>query len=121
MDDPKTTDLKARGAGVALVGLGAFLLKLGFFDVLRDAGAGASSVSTSGKAVLAAPFLILCGLFLVVIGAPGDGSSGLGRHFVRPSDRRLSPLGWVLVAAMVVPGLILYVWLQDQLEALGYG
>ena len=120
MDAAKTTDLKTRAAGVALAAIGGFLLKIGFLDVLRDAERGASRVSTSMKAVLVAPMFLLLGLLLVVIGAPGDGSTGIGRHFTNASDRRLKPLGWVLVGVMLLPGLVMYLWLQSRLSELGF-
>lgn len=120
MESAKTTDLKARGAGLALVAIGGWLLKYGFFDVLRDAEANAPRVSTSMKAVLVAPAFVMLGLLLVVIGAPGDGSSGAGRYFVRASDRKLTPLGWVLTMLTLAPGLVLYLWLQERLSALGF-
>jgi hypothetical protein len=47
VDASKATDLKTRAAGLALAVIGAFFLKLGFFDVLRDAEANAPTVSTS--------------------------------------------------------------------------
>ena len=42
MDAAKSTNLKARAGGIALAACGAFLLKIGFFDVLRDAEGGAT-------------------------------------------------------------------------------
>ena len=121
MADAKMTDLKARGAGVALAACGAFLLKLGFFNVLHDAESGASSVSTSMKAVLIAPGAIFLGLALLVMGAPGDGSTRIGRHFTDASTRKLKPLGWLLVILFLLPGLGLYLWLQSRLSELGFG
>jgi hypothetical protein len=120
MDAAKTLDLKARAGGVALAACGAFLLKTGFFDVLRDAEAGAAHVSTSMKAVLVAPAFMMFGLLLMVIGAPGDGGSGIGRHFTNAADRKLKPLGWVLAIATLLPGLVLYLWLDSRLSALGF-
>lgn len=120
MDAAKTLDLKARAGGVALTACGAFLLKTGFFDVLRDAEAGAAHVSTSMKAVLIAPVFVLFGVLLMVIGAPGDGGSGFGRHFINASDRKLKPLGWVLAMVTLLPGLVLYLWLDSRLSALGF-
>src|SRR4051794_20974886 len=105
MDAAKTTDLKARAGGVALAACGAFLLKIGFFDVLRDAEGGATRISTSLKAVVVAPGVIVLGLFLLLFGAPGDGSQGIGRHFTDASTRKLKPLGWVLVMFILLPGL----------------
>ncbi|EYF02575.1 Hypothetical protein CAP_6782 [Chondromyces apiculatus DSM 436] len=115
-------DLKARGIGVLLVGLGTFLLKLSFFDVLRHAQAQASSVTTSYKALLVAPSFMLSGLLLVLMGAPGDGSAatGLGRHMVNPRDRKLTPLGWVFALSLLIPGVVLSLWLTNRLEELGY-
>jgi hypothetical protein len=114
------SDLKARGAGVAVAASGAFLLKIGFFDVLRDAEAGATRVSTSMKAVVVAPGFLALGLFLLVFGAPGDGSQGIGRHFSDVSTRKLKPLGWLLVILILLPGLGLYLWLQSRLSELGF-
>ena len=120
MDDAKTMDMKARAGGLALAAIGGFLLKIGFLDVLRDAEGGASSVSTSMKAVLVAPAMMLLGLLLMVMGAPGDGSTGIGRHFTNASDRRLKPLGWVLVGLALLPGFVMYLWLQSRLSELGF-
>lgn len=120
MDAAKTTDLKARAGGVGLAACGGVLLKMGFFDVLRDAEAGATSVSTSMKAVLIAPGVVVLGLFLLLFGAPGDGSQGIGRHFTNASTRKLKPLGWVLVIFILLPGLGLYLWLGDRLSELGF-
>lgn len=120
MDTAKTTDLKARLGGVGFTACGAFLLKIGFFDVLRDAESGATRVSTSLKAVLIAPGVIVLGLFLLLFGAPGDGSTGIGRHFTDASTRKLKPLGWVLVMFILAPGLGLYLWLQSRLSELGF-
>lgn len=122
MDAATTLDLKARAGGVALVACGAFLLKIGFFDVLRDAEAGAAHVSTSMKAVLVAPAFVMFGLLLMVIGAPGDGGSGsgFGRHISNASTRKLKPLGWALVIVTLLPGLVMYLWLDSRLSALGF-
>jgi hypothetical protein len=120
MDAAKTLDLKARAGGLGLAACGGFLLKIGFFDVLRDAEAGAPSISTSMKAVLVAPAFVMFGLLLIVIGAPGDGSMGIGRHFTNASDRKLKPLGWVLALVTLLPGLVLYLWLDSRLSELGF-
>ncbi len=120
MESAKATDLKARGAGIALLGIGGWLLKVSFFDVLCDAEANAPKVSTSMKALLLSPAFVMFGLLLIVIGAPGDGSSGVGRYFVRAADRKLTPLGWMLALLTLAPGLVLYLWLQDRLSALGF-
>lgn len=117
-DNPN--DTKARLAGIGLVAVGAFLFKLGFLDVLRAAEAHAPSVSTSTKAVGVAPGFALLGLLLVVIGAPGDGSAGPSRYIVNASDRRLKPLGWLIVAVVFAPGLVLWLWLSARLRELGY-
>lgn len=113
-------DLKGRAAGVGLTACGAYLLKIGFFDVLRDAEGGATNVSTSMKAVLVAPAFVMFGLLMIVIGAPGDGSVGVGRYFTRAGDRRLTPLGWVLTCVTLLPGLVMYLWLQSRLSELGF-
>jgi hypothetical protein len=120
MDAAKSMDLKARAGGLGLATCGGFLLKIGFFDVLRDAEGGETHVSTSLKAVLVAPGILVLGLLLIVIGAPGDGSEGIGRHFTNAADRRLKPLGWVLVMLMLLPGLVMYLWLQSRLSELGF-
>jgi hypothetical protein len=121
VDASPKNDHLYRGFGLALAGLGAFLLKLSLFDVLRDAEAHAATVSTSDKALFVAPPIILIGLFFLVIGAPRPVPTGLGRYFVDPSGARLSTPGKVLVVALtVIPGTILYFWLQHRLAALGY-
>jgi hypothetical protein len=115
-----TTNLKARGGGLVLALVGGYLFKSSFLDVLRQAESSAPRVTSSMKALIVAPMFLLMGLLLIAIGAPGDGSSGMGRHVIRASDRRLKPLGWILVGAMLVPGLVLYIWLQSHLASLGY-
>jgi hypothetical protein len=115
-----TTDLKARAGGLVLALIGGYLLKSSFLDVLRQAESSAPEVTTSMKALIVAPMFVLLGLFLMTIGAPGDGSSGMGRHVIRASDRRLKPLGWIIVGAVLVPGLVLYLWLKNHLASLGY-
>ncbi|AKT41330.1 hypothetical protein [Chondromyces crocatus] len=111
---------KARGGGLLLTGIGVWFLKMGLFDVLREAEMGTASIRTSGKALFVAPAFLLFGLLLVVTGAPGDGTTGIGRHFVRPADRKLTSFGWLLTAVAFAPGLGLYIWLKQRLQELGY-
>ncbi len=117
MEPTKLVRLKFRLLGLLVMGVGAFLLKMTLFDVLQDAARGAPDVSTS-QALLIAPGFMLMGLFVVIVG--GNGSEGAGRHLVDESGRRLSPLGWISVAVIFAPGVILYFWLRSQLGELGY-
>ena len=76
MDAAKSLDLKARAGGVAVAACGAYLLKIGFFDVLRDAEAGAAHVRSP---------------------LPGSSAVPLKNRSVPPSMPRASPRtveGW---------------------------
>jgi hypothetical protein len=120
--DTTSADLKARAAGLALVGIAVVLLKLDYFDVIRDAEAGVPSVDASSKALVLTPACLVFGLVLLLTGAPRDLATGFGRHFMvgeRP-QRKVTPLGWALVAALALPGLGLYLWMMSHLHELGY-
>jgi hypothetical protein len=115
-------DTKVRLGGGVMIGISALLFKIAFLDVLADARRGAGHVSTSMKGLVVAPGFLLLGILLVLMGAPQGRPGRVASWFVdgHGPTSRLKPLGWVAVGIVLAPGFGLYVWLQDQLSALGY-
>jgi hypothetical protein len=128
----KVTNAQARSTALLLLGAGAFFLKFGFVDVLREAQkhAEAATISknpifvapvflTTTKVLIFAPAFVLIGLVLLVTGAPAE-SGVIGRLLSRPEDGEITPLGIVLLLSTLLPGIALYLWLEHRLALLGF-
>jgi hypothetical protein len=122
MDAARVTDLKARGLGLAVAGLGGLLLRLEVFGALGDAESHASSVSVSLTLLVLSTALVLLGLLLVLFGSSAVGPSGILGRRVRGADGKPSRvLGVLVVLVLFAPGIAIYAWLQLRLHELGYG
>jgi hypothetical protein len=118
MSEAPMSGLKVRGAGLVLIAAGGLLFKLGFLDVLRDAAAHESSVSSSLTALVLAPIALLLGLAALILGAGAN--DALGRWF-KGADGQPNRVRQVLAAVvLMVPGLLLYGWLRMRLSDLGF-
>jgi hypothetical protein len=109
----------ARVASLALVAIGAFLLKMCVFDVLAAARRG-ETVHLSMRGTIIAPGAILLGIVLTYVSFTRANPREWGRQLTNPETKRLSPRGWVIVIVMLGAGLGLYLWTKSQLVALGY-
>lgn len=124
MSTALSASTRARLSGAALLGVGLFFIKIAVIDVLAAARAAAGPVTTYLKATLVAPLFIAAGLLLLVIGAPPEPKPGsLVLRFVtgHGPDSRLKPLGYAVVFVMIGVGFGLYVWVESELQSLGYG
>ncbi len=119
MPRPKVTNAQARTTALLLLGSGAFFLKFGYFNVLRDAEANTTMVTSLTKIIVFAPAFLMIGLVLLVTGAPAA-SSAIGRLMARPEDGEIAPLGIALLLATLLPGVVLYMWLMHRLAQLGF-
>lgn len=107
--------------GIVLLAAGVLLLKLGVLDPLEQARARAFDVSTSTASSLVAPFALILGACLLLL-PPRSVWNFLSRPSLRdPRTQKLTRKGYLLVVAVLTPGLLLYGWLEWQLGRLGYG
>jgi hypothetical protein len=121
VDAARVNDLKARGLGLVLAGLGGFLLRLEVFGVLDEVEAHASSVHVSPTMLLLPSALVVLGLLLIVLGASVIGPHGVLGRWVRGGATEPSRLrGAAVVLLLFVPGIAIYVWLQLHLHELGF-
>ncbi|MEP7120920.1 MAG: hypothetical protein ABJE95_08425 [Byssovorax sp.] len=120
-EEAKLGDLQVRGVGVILIAAGALLLKVGLFDVLRDAEAHSGLVKTSMTALMFAPAAILLGLVAVTLGARARGPDSAIARSLNGVDRQPSQVRKVVTTiVLMLPGLLLYAWLRSRLSALGF-
>jgi hypothetical protein len=132
MASPKVTNAQARTSALLLLGAGAFFVKFGYFDVLREAQKHAEAVAASNnpifvapvflattKVLIFAPAFLVIGLVLLVTGAPSE-TGVIGRLLSRPEDGEIAPLGIALLLATLFPGIALYLWLEHRLALLGF-
>jgi hypothetical protein len=108
-------------ASLVLVGVGVFLLKLCVFDVLAAAKRH-EAISLNLKGVLIAPPVLVLGLIALAASFSKSGSTALSERFrfSNPQTKRLTPVGWGIVLALLAVGGGVYFWLTSQLTALGY-
>jgi hypothetical protein len=106
-------------ASILLIGSGAFLLKTCVFDVLAAAARHEPSVSLSVKGVLIAPTALILGVVALGASIKRGGTGGAG-VLINQSTRKLTPIGWAVVAGLLAVGGGLYFWLRSQLVAYGY-
>ncbi len=117
VEGPRTTPSRgARLAGAAALVLAAFAIKWGLFDQLEAAKRGAPFVRMATYALLAAPGFGMLGLLLIVFGD----ATFLRRWIEVEGQDRVSPRVVWLIAAGMIPGMLLYAWLMAQLNDLGY-
>lgn len=110
-----SANLKWRLLGVFLIALGiGFAWFLGL-KPLQAAQAGAAQVSFSVKLFVAAPLMIVLGLFLTVGGAAvGELVAG------PPRTRRQHMIVWPMVIIALAAGGAAYWWYDAELHRLGY-
>ena len=108
-------ELKARLIGLVIIALG---LGIGWFfgwHPLQQAWVGAKNVEYSIKAFLAAPMLVVAGLFLLLGGAPV-----LRAFSGPPQGRQQHAIVWSVMALALAAGGFGFWWFQAQLDLLGY-
>lgn len=123
MSRPLSPGAKVRLWGALFTGIGLLFIKLFVLDPLERARAGAAPAALYLKAVVAAPFFILLGLLLIVVGAPRAPRAGsVASRFVSGEGRasRLEPAGYVCVVILIGLGLGLYLLLKSELARLGF-
>ncbi|CAJ0789691.1 hypothetical protein LMG19083_01904 [Ralstonia psammae] len=105
-------DLKARLGGVLVLILGAVIGWIFILGPLHQAQAGAATVCYSLKAMVLVPGCVVFGLAFLV---------GGDKLAYRDAQRkRLTPLGWVLIAFFAAASAFCYWWFKQQFAALGY-
>lgn len=105
-------DLKARLAGLALIGLGLALAWFFVLGPLDEARKGAAEVSYSLKIFLVVPLCIIFGAAFVV-----KGSNLSYRNVERQS---FTPTGWFLFGLVALATAAGFWWFKEQFTALGY-
>ena len=106
-------DLKTRLGGVLVLSIGAVIGWFFILGPLHEAQAGAPTVRYSLKAMVLVPACLVFGLAFLV---------GGDKLAYRDAERkRLTPLGWVLVAIFAAAVALCYWWFKQQFAALGYG
>lgn len=104
-----------RLGGLLLAAIGAFLAKITIYDVWQQAQAGTPSLSLHVKGVVLSITIILGGLAMVAAGPAVESP-----RFRNPESRKLTPLGFLIVFALLVPAFGFYWWFENKLAALGY-
>ena len=114
-------NLKWRLVGIGLIGLGVAVAWIFGLGPLREAQAQAARVSYDVKAFVAAPFAIVCGLFLVV------GGESVGHMIGGPLAGRIQTATGAqkvtVIAMLVIAGLASFAawwWFDAELTRLGY-
>lgn len=109
--DFMTADVKYRLGGllclIAFVGIGWW----GIWQPLHAAQAHAAEVRYSLKIFVLVPALLVFGLFFLIGGA---------RWSYRDANKKLTAVGWGLMAVVVVISGLSFWWLQHVFSALGY-
>jgi hypothetical protein len=113
-----TSDIRARLGGLFFLVLGGVLSKLTLFDVLTASANGTSSVSTSVKGVMIAPFCFFMGLLMLVGGH--QGLSWVQSQQPSHNGGKWTKGGVAMMVALIAPGLALYFWLKHTLDLRGY-
>lgn len=105
-------DLKTRLGGVLVLALGAVIGWYFILGPLHQAQAGAPTVRYSLKAMVLVPGCLVFGLAFLF---------GGDKLPYRDAERkRLTPIGWVLVAIFAAVAALCYWWFKQQFAALGY-
>lgn len=105
-------DLKTRLAGLALLAGGALFGWMFIWSPYRAAVAGAPEIHYSTKAFVLVPMCLIFGIVMLTIGT---------RYAYRDAEKQqLTPLGWVLFAAIVILTGVTWWWLETRFTALGY-
>ena len=119
-DSPPSAAAEKVG-GAVLLGVGALLLKLSAITPLEQARARAPEIDHSTTASVLAPLALTLGAALLLL-PPRTVWNVLSRPSLRdPRTQKLTAKGWLLLVAVLTPGLVLYAWLRWQLGRLGYG
>ncbi|WP_426399647.1 hypothetical protein ACN9M1_25505 [Ralstonia sp. R-29] len=105
-------DLKTRLGGVLTLILGAAIGWFFILGPLHEAQAGAPSVRYSLKAMVLVPACLVFGLAFLV--------GGDKLAYRDAQNKRLTPIGWGLVAVFGVVAALCYWWFKQQFAALGY-
>jgi hypothetical protein len=120
MPDPAPSPVAEKFGGAFLLAAGALMLRGGVLTPLEEARARALEVSTTTAAAVLAPLALILGSCLLLL-PPRTVWNFLSRPSLRnPATQQLTVTGWLLLASVLTPGLLLYVWLQWQLERQGY-
>jgi hypothetical protein len=109
----------ARAASLALVALGAGLLKVYVFDVLAAAQHD-ESVSVPMKLVILAPMLLVLGACTTVATFKTGGREALNKLLTDPQTHRLHSRGLSIVVGLLAVGFGTYGWMMWRLSELGY-
>ncbi len=117
LDDPRTSHPHgARLVGAAALGLAAVATKWGLFNQLDAAKRGAPVIWMAAHALYAAPGFGMLGLLLL-----GFGDAKFLRRWMEvEGEDRVSPRVVWLIAAGMIPGMLLHWWLVTRLHELGY-
>jgi hypothetical protein len=112
--NPSALDhLGPRKRGLVVLGVGLVLAYFGYYVPLTSAQQHEQSILVSTMAPLLAPFSIGIGLVWLI----------LGERYVPifGSHKQATFLGWVMMWAMFLIGIICYFLLRTHLRSQGYG
>jgi len=105
----------ARIIGVLLILCAAVLIYLSIYLPLHQARAHAAHLTVSDRGVWLPPDMVLIGLLVIVFPKVTTFDTVLVNQ-----KKKLSLVGWLLVAALLVIGFGVQLWFNSQLKALGY-
>jgi len=105
-------DLLHRLGGLVALGLGLATAWWGILSPLEAARAQAPEVHYDIKLFVLAPLLLIFGLFFLLVGDRVP--------YRNPEQRKLTVVGWILMAVVAVAAFGSYFLLKQQFSALGY-
>ncbi len=113
---PRTlSPVAARVVGVLLLLCCGVLGYLSIYTPLRQAQQHAASLHFSDKAVIFVPVVAI--LSLLVIAFPKMSTYDT---ILVTKTKKLSLVGWLIIAVLLAIGAGFYIWFHGQLKALGY-
>lgn len=105
-----------RLTGVILLSLGLFLAHWFIWAPLKAAVGHSPHVGLHLEGVTAAEFFTLAGLLLMIRGTQG-------RRFLRLGKidwKHLKPRQFAIAFGFILPGFLIFYWMQWKLETMGY-
>jgi hypothetical protein len=101
--------------GVLLVLCGGVLIYLSIYLPLQQARAHAAHLTLSDRGVWLPPVMALIGLLVIVFPKMTTFDTVLVNQ-----NKKLSLVGWLVVAVLLAIGFGMQLWFNSQLKALGY-